>query len=260
MALRGLRVLELAGLAPVPMVGRMLADLGASVVRLDRPGGWAPDVLAAGKLSLAVDTRSPAGIDLVRRLLPRFDVLLDPFRPGTLESMGLGPAAIAERNPSMIVARVSGYGGAGYGTAFTRTAGHDINYASMSGLLSMMGDGAAPAAGRAGSAIANQQPAGAASAAAAAAAPAAASAAAAMPIDSTRPRPPLNLLGDFAGGSALATVGILAALYARGASIASGVSASGAASGGGYVVDASMAHGAAYLGSLIFNLQAAGMW
>jgi alpha-methylacyl-CoA racemase len=218
MALRGIRVLELAGLAPVPLVGQILADFGADVLRVNRPRSDFPDPLARGKRSIIVDTATPAGKQLLHRLLeepsPGFDVLLDPYRPGVLERL-LAPQATTSHGgsvhrtpsglldvlpPRLIVARVSGYGH-DPSNAYHAAAGHDINYAAMSGVLSMLrtaelaacpgrggvgedgvsrsGDGDTRDCGRGEAALSAY----------------------------SRPLPPSNLLADFAGGSLTAVNG-----------------------------------------------------
>ncbi|XP_006896861.1 PREDICTED: alpha-methylacyl-CoA racemase [Elephantulus edwardii] len=139
MALRGVCVLELAGLAPGPFCGMVLADFGAQVIRVDRVGrGGGLDVstLARGKRSLAVDLKQPQGVQVLRRLCMRADVLLEPFRQGVMEKLQLGPEVLHRENPKLIYARLSGFGQSG---KFSRMAGHDINYLALSGVLSRLG-------------------------------------------------------------------------------------------------------------------------
>ncbi|XP_004647249.1 alpha-methylacyl-CoA racemase [Octodon degus] len=137
MALRGIRVVELAGLAPAPFCGMVLADFGAQVVRVDRPGS-AGDVsqLGRGKRSLALDLKRPPGAAALRRLCARVDVLLEPFRCGVMEKLQLGPDLLLRENPKLIYARLSGFGQSG---SFSQAAGHDINYLALSGVLSKLG-------------------------------------------------------------------------------------------------------------------------
>ncbi|XP_037385837.1 alpha-methylacyl-CoA racemase isoform X2 [Talpa occidentalis] len=137
MALRGVSVVELAGLAPGPFCGMVLADFGAQVVRVDRPGS-AGDVsrLGRGKRSLAVDLKRPRGAAVVRRLCARADVVLEPFRRGVMEKLQLGPEVLHKENPKLIYARLSGFGQSG---KFAERAGHDINYLALSGVLSRLG-------------------------------------------------------------------------------------------------------------------------
>lgn len=148
------------------------------------------DTLTRGKRSIAVHLRSARGVAIARRLVLQSDVLLDPYRPGVLESMGLDPVDLLAAQPRLVVARLTGYGQTGPSSA---AAGHDINYLALSGALSMIG--------RAGE----------------------------------RPLAPLNFLADFAGGSLMCAIGVLAALYER------------ARSGRGQIIDAAMVDGAAYL-------------
>ncbi|KAI6381014.1 hypothetical protein MCOR25_001316 [Pyricularia grisea] len=135
--LAGLKVLEFAGLAPGPFAGMLLADAGASVLRLDRPGK-APteDMLARRKASIAVDLKSAGGVALVAKLAAHADVLIDPFRPGVLERLGLGPDVLRAANPRLIYARMTGFRRDG---KYVDMAGHDINYLAVSGALSMLG-------------------------------------------------------------------------------------------------------------------------
>ncbi|KAM6156826.1 alpha-methylacyl-CoA racemase [Erethizon dorsatum] len=137
MALRGVRVVELAGLAPGPFCGMVLADFGAQVVRVDRPGS-SGDVshLGRGKRSLVLDLRRPRGAAALRRLCARVDVLLEPFRSGVMEKLQLGPDLLLQENPRLIYARLSGFGQSG---SFSQVAGHDINYLALSGVLSKLG-------------------------------------------------------------------------------------------------------------------------
>ncbi|KAF2437021.1 CoA-transferase family III [Tothia fuscella] len=178
--LSGLRVLELAGLAPGPFAGLMLADYGATVLRLDRalpnthsnnPPPPTSDTLVRRKTSIAVNMKSPAGIVLIKALLPHVDIVIDPYRPGVLEKLGLGPEEVMLKvNPRIIVARMTGFRRDG---KYSQMAGHDINYIAVSGILSMLG--------RKGE----------------------------------KPYAPGNIIGDFAGGGAMCFLGILLALLSR---------------------------------------------
>ncbi|XP_061426858.1 alpha-methylacyl-CoA racemase [Lethenteron reissneri] len=138
MAIAGTRVVELAGLAPAPFCGMVLADFGAQVVRVDRAGTRAtmPDVLARGKQSLTLNLKCPQGVAVLRRLCLASDVLIEPFRPGVMERLGLGPDVLLGENPRLIYARLTGFGQSG---PYASMAGHDINYVAVSGLLSMLG-------------------------------------------------------------------------------------------------------------------------
>jgi alpha-methylacyl-CoA racemase len=174
--LTGLRVLEFAGLAPGPFAGMLLADAGASVLRIDRPPALtsgtppAPDLLTRHKTSVAIDVKDPAGAAVIKQLARHADVLIDPYRPGVLEKLGLGPADLLPLNPRLIYARLTGFRRDG---RFAHMAGHDINYLAVSGALALLGRAEHP------------------------------------------PTPPGNLLGDFAAGAVFAVLGILMALLER---------------------------------------------
>ncbi|KAL1586394.1 hypothetical protein WHR41_05154 [Cladosporium halotolerans] len=177
--LHGLRVLEFAGLAPGPFAGLLLADFGATVLRIDRahPSAHTPspppptaDQLTRRKSSIAVNLKSPSGLALIKTLIPRIDILIDPFRPGVLEKSGLDPALLLKLNPRLIVARMTGFRRDG---KYKDMAGHDINYIAVAGVLSMLG--------RAGD----------------------------------KPYAPGNIVGDFAGGGGVCFMGILLALLQR---------------------------------------------
>lgn len=135
-ALEGIKVVEMAGLAPAPFCGMILADFGADVVRVDRPGGGSMDRLARGKRSVAVNLKHPAAVEAVLRIAEKADVLLEPYRPGVMERHGLGPEVVMVRNPGLVYARLTGFGQHG---PFAAMAGHDINYLALSGALSMLG-------------------------------------------------------------------------------------------------------------------------
>jgi alpha-methylacyl-CoA racemase len=174
--LEGLKVVELAGLAPAPFGCMVLADLGASVIRVDRVGG-APGsanagvpLLGRGRRSIGVDTRRPEGAELVLRLIAESDVLIEGFRPGVTERLGIGPAQCLARNPRLVYGRMTGWGQDG---PLADRAGHDINYIAVAGALEPIGRAGAP------------------------------------------PTVPLNIVGDFGGGGLLLALGVLAALYER---------------------------------------------
>ena len=173
--LSGVRVIEIASLAPAPFGCMILADLGADVLRVDRvnryPQARVPvDPLSRGRRSIGLNLKDPAAIDLLLRLAEDADVLVEGFRPGVAERLGFGPQACAERNPRLVFGRMTGWGQDG---PLASTAGHDIDYIAISGALGMVG--------RAGES----------------------------------PVPPVNLLGDFGGGGMLLALGILAALVER---------------------------------------------
>ena len=133
----GVRVIELAGLAPTPFCGMMLADLGANVVRVDRTTSvGSTDMLSRHKRSIQIDLKSADGKDALRRLLSRADVLLEGYRPGVLESLGMSPDVLLQINPRLVIARLSGFGQTG---PLSLVAGHDLNYAGISGVLDFVG-------------------------------------------------------------------------------------------------------------------------
>ncbi|XP_026052027.1 alpha-methylacyl-CoA racemase-like [Carassius auratus] len=137
MALAGVRVIELAGLAPAPFCGMILADFGARVIRVDRTKvPMTVDTQARGKQSVALNLKNPRGVAVLKRLCVQSDVVLEPYRKGVMEKMGLGPEDLLKENPRLIYARLTGYGQSG---SYAKAAGHDINYLAMSGLLSMLG-------------------------------------------------------------------------------------------------------------------------
>jgi alpha-methylacyl-CoA racemase len=206
--LAGLRVIELAGIGPGPFAARLLAGMGASVVRVQRAGGGSFDpsggVSAGGRAEVVpVDLKEPAGRDTVLALVDDADVLMEGFRPGVMERLGLGPEECLARNPRLVYARLTGWGQDG---PLASRAGHDINYIALAGALGSFA--------RAG------QP----------------------------PTPPLNLVGDFAGGSLFLIFGVLAALHER------------SRSGLGQVVDAAMIDGVASLMGFVYELRSLGMW
>jgi alpha-methylacyl-CoA racemase len=174
--LSGVRVVEIAGLGPGPFAAMVLADLGADVLRVDRPGGGAlpagmlapnEDVLNRGRRSVAIDLKNPEGAEVVLRLAQQADALIEGFRPGVTERLGIGPEVCLERNPRLIYGRMTGWGQDG---PYAQVAGHDLNYIGVAGPLG--------AIGRAGQ----------------------------------LPTPPLALVGDFGGGGMLLALGIAAAL------------------------------------------------
>jgi crotonobetainyl-CoA:carnitine CoA-transferase CaiB-like acyl-CoA transferase len=174
--LDGVRVIEIASLAPAPFGCMILADLGADVLRVERaencgPAAAAPvDPLCRTRRSIGLNLKDPAGIRVLLRLAEDADVLVEGFRPGVTERLGFGPADCAQRNPRLIYARMTGWGQDG---PLAATAGHDIDYIGVSGALEPIG--------RAGQ----------------------------------RPVPPLNLVADFGGGGMLLALGVLAALLER---------------------------------------------
>ncbi|CAH1254349.1 AMACR [Branchiostoma lanceolatum] len=137
MALRGVKVVELAGLAPAPFCGLILSDFGAKVTRVDKArAAMSMDMLGRGKRSVALNLKQPEGVDVLRRMCQKSDVLIEPFRAGVMERLGLGPDILMKDNPGLIYARMTGFGQSG---PFSQMAGHDINYISLSGMLSILG-------------------------------------------------------------------------------------------------------------------------
>ncbi|MFH9074726.1 CaiB/BaiF CoA transferase family protein [Streptomyces alboflavus] len=172
--LAGVRVVELAGIGPGPFAAMLLADLGADVVRVDRPGGGglaidpAYDITNRNKRSVVVDLKSPDGPARVLDLVTRADVLIEGYRPGVAERLGVGPEPCHARNPQLVYGRMTGWGQEG---PLAQRAGHDIAYIALTGTLGMIGAPGEP------------------------------------------PTVPANLLGDYAGGSLYLVVGVLAALH-----------------------------------------------
>ncbi len=142
--LEGVRIIELAGLGPAPFAGMMLADAGADIIRIDRsaratyPPNTEPhvDLMNRGRRSVAVDLKHPEGVALVLRLVAEADGLMEGFRPGVAERLGLGPEVCLERNPALVYGRMTGWGQDG---PMARAAGHDIDYIALAGALEPMG-------------------------------------------------------------------------------------------------------------------------
>jgi len=171
--LKGVRIIEMAGIGPAPFCGMMLSDMGAEVIRVDRSDGadlGLPgreprfEVLHRGRQSVAVDVKTEAGRDIVRRLVKDADALIEGFRPGVMERLGLGPQALWEVNPRLVFGRMTGFGQDG---PMAPRAGHDINYIALSGALHAIGPKDGP------------------------------------------PLPPLNLIGDYGGGGMLLAFGVV---------------------------------------------------
>ncbi len=145
--LQGITIIELAGIGPGPFCGMMLSDMGAEVIRIDRAGDAArskptgdtpppPDVLGRGRRSIGVDLKSPAGVETVLTMIEQADGLIEGFRPGVTERLGLGPDNCLARNPRLIYGRMTGWGQDG---PYARAAGHDINYIALAGALEPIG-------------------------------------------------------------------------------------------------------------------------
>jgi alpha-methylacyl-CoA racemase len=140
--LEGVRVVELQGIGPGPFCGMMLADMGAEIIRVDRSSAVgqkanATDFLARGRKSIAVDLKNPEGVETVLRLIDGADALIEGFRPGVTERLGLGPDVCLGRNPGLVYGRMTGWGQNG---SMASVAGHDINYISLSGALHAIGE------------------------------------------------------------------------------------------------------------------------
>ncbi|MFY2834639.1 CaiB/BaiF CoA transferase family protein [Achromobacter xylosoxidans] len=208
--LAGIKVVEIAGIGPGPLAAMFLADLGATVIRVDRKtpsslGAPRPprfDIGLRNRQSIRVDLKDRAAVELVLELVAQADALIEGFRPGVMERLGLGPDTCLERNPALVYGRVTGWGQDG---PLAQVAGHDLNYIAITGALNAMGREGQP------------------------------------------PTMPLNILGDYAGGSLYLAFGLLAGiLEARG-------------SGQGQVIDAAMVDGVASLMTVTMSLHAAGM-
>ena len=140
--LDGIRVLEFAGIGPAPFCAMLLSDLGADVVRVDREAPVQTDVVTSrGRTALALDLKSPAALALALAAIERADVLIEGFRPGVMERLGLGPDAALQRNPRLVYGRMTGWGQTG---PLARAAGHDIAYIALTGALAAFGPPDAP--------------------------------------------------------------------------------------------------------------------
>jgi alpha-methylacyl-CoA racemase len=207
--LAGLKVIELAGIGPGPFAAMLLADMGADVIRIERPDGTAStmpptlDVTRRGRQSVTINLRDPRGVVAVLDLVAKADVLIEGNRPGVTERIGLGPEDCWERNPRLVYGRMTGWGQDG---PLAQSAGHDIGYLAITGALHAIGK------------------------------------------RGEEPTIPVNLLGDFAGGSLYLVIGILAAVFEANRS------------GQGQVVDAAIVDGAASLTSMLHGLLAADQW
>ncbi|WP_240502196.1 CaiB/BaiF CoA transferase family protein [Sphingomonas panacis] len=200
--LAGLRVLEFSGIGPAPYCAMLLSDLGAEVLRVDRPGdAWRNPILYRGRSTSYLDLRSEEGLEFCLQAADHADVVIEGFRPGVMERLGLGPEVLMGRNPRLIYGRMTGWGQDG---PLAQSAGHDINYLAITGALHAIGVPDRPAI------------------------------------------PPLNLLGDFGGGSLFLALGILAAVHER------------STSGRGQIIDAAIVDGVSSLLAMFKGLQDAG--
>src|SRR5688572_23295778 len=142
--LKGIRIIELAGIGPGPMCAMLLADLGATVLRVDRrlpvdlgtPRPLEYNLLLRNRRSIALDLKDPAAVALVLDLVSRADALIEGFRPGVTERLGLGPDACCARNPRLVYGRMTGWGQSG---PLAHAAGHDLNYIAVTGALHAIG-------------------------------------------------------------------------------------------------------------------------
>ncbi|WP_299040920.1 CaiB/BaiF CoA-transferase family protein [uncultured Tateyamaria sp.] len=200
--LDGLNVVEFAGLGPAPLAGQLLADLGADVIVIDRVSAPqdATDINRRGKRSIALNLKTSDGVGVARDLAARADILIEGFRPGVMERLGLGPDDLPD---TVIYGRMTGWGQEG---PLAQSAGHDLTYLAQTGVLSLMATADAP------------------------------------------PRPPLNLIADYGGGSMFLLLGVLSALIARGRT------------GRGQVVDAAMVDGVPAMMGLLHGFVADGFW
>jgi alpha-methylacyl-CoA racemase len=205
--LDGLRVVEMAGMGPAPHAAMLLGDLGADVVRVERPGSASRRPAGRqpprSRTVVEADLATDAGRADVLELIGKADVLIEGFRPGVMERLGLGPEPCRATNPGLVYARMTGWGQDG---PLAATAGHDINYIGLTGVLDAIGRNGAP------------------------------------------PTVPLNLVGDYGGGSLYLVLGVLAALVERGRS------------GAGQVVDAAIVDGTSSLAAAVWGLRGAGAW
>ncbi len=141
--LNGLRIIEIGSIGPGPFAGMIFADLGAEVIRIDRPGHDPyPELLHRGRRSVVLDLKRPEAVEIVLRLVESVDGFMEGFRPGVIERLGLGPEACLERNPNLVYGRMTGWGQSG---PLAKTAGHDIGYIAVAGALHPIGPpGGAP--------------------------------------------------------------------------------------------------------------------
>ena len=204
--LADLTVVEFAGLGPGPFAAMLLADMGATVIRIERPDAPPAPAAAISQRGRAqrytADLKNPEELAAVRKLLLTADALIEGFRPGTMERLGLGPDSVLKENPRLVYGRVTGWGQTG---PLKSTAGHDINFIAITGALAAIGT-------------------------------------------AERPVVPLNLIGDFAGGSMFLVTGMLAAVMAA------------RSTGHGQVVDAAMCDGVISLMTIIHEMVAKGEW
>ncbi len=201
--LAGCRVIELAGIGPGPYCAHLLAEMGAEVVIVDRPGAAPYPIDARGKKSMVLDLRKPQAVEALLKLVETADVLTEGYRPGVAERLGVGPDVCLERNPKLIYGRMTGWGQEG---PWSKMAGHDINYLSITGFLHLIGK------------------------------------------KNEAPPPPINLVGDYGGGSMFLAMGILSAMFKA------------QKTGKGDVVDAAIIDGVSSMLGIVHSLSAFGQW
>ena len=201
--LAGCRIIELAGIGPGPYCGYLLADMGAEVVVIDRPGPIPYMVDGRGKKSMVLDLRNSEAVEVVLKLVETADALIEGYRPGVTERLGVGPEVCQERNPKLVYGRMTGWGQDG---PWSSMAGHDINYLSITGFLNLLGK------------------------------------------KGEVPPPPINLVGDYGGGSMFLAMGVVSAMFKA------------QKTGTGDVVDAAIIDGVSSMMGIIHSLFAFGQW
>lgn len=201
--LSGCRVIELAGIGPGPYCTQLLADLGAEVIIIDRPGAGGYLIDGRGKKSMVLDLRKPEAVEAVLKLVETADVLTEGYRPGVVERLGVGPEVCLKRNPKLVYGRMTGWGQEG---PWSSMAGHDINYLSITGFLALTGK------------------------------------------KNEVPTPPINLVGDYGGGSMFLAMGILSAMLKA------------QKTGEGDVVDAAIIDGVSSMLGIVNSLTGIGLW
>lgn len=210
--LAGMKILEFAGIGPVPFLGMLLSDMGADVIRIDRKhksdnrlsvtGDTRFDVASRGRRSVALDLKNPDAIETCMLLAEKADAIIEGFRPGAMERLGLGPDQMLARNPRLVYGRLTGWGQTG---PLSKAAAHDINYIAITGALHAIGP-------------------------------------------EEQPLPPLNLIGDYGGGSLYLAFGLLAAIIHAGKT------------GNGQVVDCAISDGTASLMTIFYGMLAENKW
>lgn len=206
--LQGVKVIEMAGIGPAPFCAMLLSDMGADVLRVERPNydhvlASDYEIINRGRRSVVIDLKSADGVEKMLKLVEKADCLIEGFRPGVMERLNLGPDICQHRNPKLVYGRLTGWGQEG---PLAQAAGHDINYIALTGALHAIG------------------------------------------TEHSGPMPPLNLVGDFAGGSMYLAFGLVCGLLEA------------KDSGKGQVVDAAMTDGASHLMTMIYSLHNANMW